>query len=372
VSRLRILMLNHEFPPVGGGASPVTLELCRSLVRVGHHVDVVTMHFKGTARHEVVDGVTVYRTPAWRKRADICHAPELSTYLPGALGKTLLLLRQNRYDIIHCHFLVPGGPLAYLAHKMSGVPFLVTCHGTDVPKHNPDRFKLMHKLIAPAWRFLARRAALITSPSEHLKNAIVQACVKAKVCVIPNGIEAGQFSPGEKTKEILLCSRLLTFKGFQHVINAVKDIDLGWQIHIIGDGPYRETLEALAQNSQTPIRFWGWLDKQDARFVDLFNRCALFVFPSEAENFPTVLLEAMAARMAIITSTAGGCAEVVGEAARLVSPGDVDGIRMHLVELTTSEETRRQLSHAAGERVASFGWDKIAVRFVETYESLIV
>jgi len=371
VSGLKILMLNHEFPPVGGGGAPVTLELCRHLVRKGNHVDVVTMHFKATPRFECLDGIDVYRTPALRKRADICRTHELATYMPGALGKTLRLVKKNRYDIIHCHFMVPGAPLAWLASRSGHIPFLVTCHGTDVPGHNPDRFNLVHRLIAPAWRFLAKKASLVTSPSEFLRASILRACPQANVCVIPNGIALDRFTPASKTNSILLCSRILAFKGFQHVIEAVKDIELGWQVNIIGEGPFLPELKRLAESSKTPICFTGWLDKNDAEFVRLYNESSLFVFPSRAENFPTVLLEAMTARMAIVTSDVGGCREIVGQAALLTRPGDVEGIRGAILRLINNKSERDELADAAYKRVQVFSWDSIVDKYIEAYGRLI-
>ncbi len=371
MSKLNILMLNHEFPPVGGGGARVTGELCRHLAGLGHRVDVVTMHFRGTARYECTDKVHVYRTPALRARADVCHTHELATYLPGALPRVLQLVRRRRYDIIHCHFMVPGGPLAWLVSKLTGIPFIVTCHGTDVPGHNPDRFGFVHKLIGPAWRYLARKTPLLTSPSGFLRDSIIRHCPQARVRVIPNGIEVNAFSPTEKNKSILMCSRVFAFKGFQHVIQAVKDQALEWHVHIIGDGPYLPQLKALAQGSRTPITFWGWLDKDDTRFRRLFNESAIFVFPSRAENFPTVLLEAMAAGMAIITSNAGGCMEIVADAGLAVAPGDVAAIREALKKLMDSPDLRNQLAAAAQERIKLFTWERIAGLFVETYEEVI-
>ena len=58
---MKILMLNYEFPPLGGGASPVSYNLAKELVKQGHSIDVVTMGFKGLKRFEVVDGINVYR-----------------------------------------------------------------------------------------------------------------------------------------------------------------------------------------------------------------------------------------------------------------------------------------------------------------------
>ena len=90
-NQLKILMLNHEFPPVGGGASPVTFELCRQLVKMGHIVDVVTMHYDKLPRFEKVEGFGVYRTPAIRKRPNICYTHELATYVPARFLRPLAL-----------------------------------------------------------------------------------------------------------------------------------------------------------------------------------------------------------------------------------------------------------------------------------------
>jgi SAM-dependent methyltransferase len=98
-SKLKILMLNHEFPPVGGGASPVTFELSKQLVQMGHRVDVVTMHYGEPPRFETIDGINIYRTPAIHKRPDICYTHELAAYVPGALIKTFRLAKREKYDI---------------------------------------------------------------------------------------------------------------------------------------------------------------------------------------------------------------------------------------------------------------------------------
>ncbi len=371
MSKLKILTLNHEFPPVGGGAAPVTFELCKHLVHRGHRVDVVTMHYGNLPRFETLEGMNIYRTPALRKRPNICYTHELATYLPGAIRKTLRLAKKVKYDIIHCHFIVPGGPLAWMVSKITGIPFLITCHGTDVPGHNPDRFALVHRLVTPAWRFLARNSPALTSPSEFLKTSIIKNCPDARVSVVPNGIYTDQFKPAEKTNSILMCSRIFNFKGFQYVIKAIKTMDLDWQVNVIGQGPYLTELKLLAEDAKTPIKFWGWLDKSDRRFYELFNKSSIFVFPSEAENFPTVLLEAMSAGMAIITSTAGGCPEVVGDAALLVQPQDVEGIRSNLEKLISSDQLRQQLAAAALERVQRFSWDNVVNQYVEIYHKVI-
>ena len=369
---MKILMLNHEFPPVGGGASPITFELSKQLVQTGHSVDVVTMHYGDLPRFETVDGVNIYRTPAIRKRPNICYAHELATYVPGAAIKTVRLAKREQYDVIHCHFIIPGGPLAWLVNKFTHIPFIITCHGSDVPGYNPDRFKLLHKILLPLWRRLIRRTSLLTSPSESLKNLILEKYPDAEIDIVPNGIYTEQFGKGPKEKSILMCSRILPRKGFQYAIEAIRDIELDWQVNVVGEGPYLPELKRLAENSKTEIKFWGWLDKNDREFSELLSKSSIFIFPSEAENFPAVLLEAMSAGMAIITSTAGGCPEVVGDAGLLVEPRDTDGIRKMLVKLVESDQLRGQLGQAALERAQQkFNWKKIAQQYLNCYNKVL-
>ena len=365
-------MLNHEFPPVGGGASPVTFELCRQLVKTGHEVDVVTMHYDKLPRFEKVEGFGVYRTPALRKRPNICYTHELATYVPGALRKTLNLAREKRYDVIHCHFMVPGAPLAYFVSRRTHIPFLVTCHGSDVPGYNPDRFGLMHKMITPAWRFFARRTPFMTAPSESLKELILEHHPGANVTVVPNGIYPDTFNPSQKKNSILMCSRIFKRKGFQYAIEAIKDLKLDWGVNLVGQGPYMPELRKIAEGSQTPIKFWGWLDKSDKRFVELFNTSSIFIFTSEAESFGMVIAEAMAAGNAIIASDIAAHKEVLGDSGLFVQPANAGQIRTQLLRLINEPALCSDLQKRARHRVCeNFAWDVITRRYIDCYQQVI-
>ncbi|HOQ05711.1 MAG TPA: glycosyltransferase family 4 protein [Anaerohalosphaeraceae bacterium] len=370
--RLKILTLNYEFPPIGGGAAPVTLELCRQFVRLGHRTDVVTMRFRGLPAYEEIEGVRVFRTPCIRRRADLCRIHEMASYLIGAYPAVDRLLRETRYDIVHTHFIIPTGPLGLRVRRKAGCPWVITVHGSDVPGYNPDRFRVAHRLLFPYWRRLVQQADGVVSPSGSLRALLKRSCPMLDVRVIPNGIESGFFAPdAPKRPQILACSRLLPRKGIQYLIEAVRDVPLGWPVHIVGDGPYLPTLRALAEGSKTPIHFHGWLERGDSRFKELYESSAVFVFPSEAENFPTVLLEAMAAGCAVITTDAGGCSEAAGEAALYVRPRDVEGLRTQLLELIANPHLREQWSQKARARAADFSWPGIARMYLELFEGLL-
>lgn len=368
---MKILTLNYEYPPVGGGAAPVTAQLCEHLVQLGHTVDVVTMRYGTLPHREVVNGVSVYRVPSYRARPDMCRTHEMATFLLGGRNPAMALARQNRYDVIHAHFLIPTSPLARYLRQRTGVPYLVTCHGSDVPGHNPERFVIMHKLLLPTWKTLVRSADAVVAPSQALGGKILALSPDVDVQTIPNGINLSGFDTTRPRKNrILLCSRLFAFKGFQYVIEAVKDLMLDWQVHIIGDGPYLDALKVAAEGSKTPVIFHGWLDRQSAQFRELYETSSIFVLPSEAENFPTVLLEAMSAGLAVIASTAGGCPEVVGDAGLLVPPRNPDAIRQALLDLTGNDALRLELSQKASERIDLFTWPSIAQRYLELYQAL--
>jgi glycosyltransferase involved in cell wall biosynthesis len=370
---VRILTLNYEFPPIGGGGSPVSYELGRELVAQGHDVDVVTMGFNGLPAREVVDGITVYRVPCLRKRREVCKTHEMASYVLAALPKAAKLAATRRYDVSHAHFIVPTGLLARLLEIRAGLPFVVTVHGSDVPGYNPDRFGRQHQLLGPMWQWILRGADHVISPSQFLRELVHRRSRDQPVSIIPNGFRHERFRADRpKDRRILLVSRMLPRKGVQYLLAALPGLDLrGFEIEIVGDGPYLPTLRQMAAELGLPVRFWGWLDNDSVELRELYERSSIFAFTSEAENFPTVLLEAMAAGQAIVTCNGTGCPEVVGDDALLVPPRRPDSLAEALSRLIQDDELRARLGRRARARVEQeFSWRTIAKRYVEIYRDV--
>ncbi|MEM4245387.1 MAG: glycosyltransferase family 4 protein, partial [Candidatus Nanoarchaeia archaeon] len=168
---MRILMLNYEFPPVGGGASPVTYNLCKWLVKKGHEVDVVTMGYKDLPNFEIVDGVNVYRVKCLRSKKEICYTYEMFSYVLSALPKLLKITKHNKYDIVHAHFIIPTGILAYFLKKYRGLDYIITSHGSDVLGYN-KRFDKGYKFFKYPWKKIIRNSKLIITPSYFLRDKI--------------------------------------------------------------------------------------------------------------------------------------------------------------------------------------------------------
>ena len=225
---MKILILNYEFPPLGGGASPVSYELAKGYAKLGHSVDVVTIGYKGLPNFEKKEGISFYRVKCLRSKKEISHPWEQLSYLVSAKKFLREHMKSHSYDICHCHFIIPTGGLALLLKKKFGLDYVVTAHGSDVPNYNPDRFKLLHKFTKPQLRKICKNAKLITSPSKYLASLIKEEIGDYGVEVIPNGVYVDKFKPKRKKNIILSTGRLLERKGFHYLIRAVSDKDCGF------------------------------------------------------------------------------------------------------------------------------------------------
>ncbi len=361
---MRILVLNYEYPPLGGGAIPVSRGVCRELAARGHEVDVITMAFPGLPRAEEHGRLRVFRVPSFRRAAHICHGHEMLTYLLPAFLKGMSLLRAQHYDLIHSHFLFPSGVVAALLQQASGVPYVLTAHGSDVPGYNPERFQRAHRLLGPAWRSVVHGASSITSPSRWLAQLIEEHAPGAAVEVVPNGIDPHWVEPAEKSRTILVVSRLFERKGVQFLLEALREFRSGWSVHIVGDGPHRGTLEAMARDVRDQVVFHGWLENDSEELKALFAAAGIFVFPSQVENFPMCLLEAMLSGAAIVASDIAPCQEVLGETASFFPSGDALALRTLLYELLFDPEAREDWGRRTRQRVLErFVWPRVGAQF---------
>jgi len=231
----------------------------------------------------------------------------------------------------------------------------------------------LHRILAPLWRVVLRNAQAITSPSRSLADLVERNNGRPHpIEIIPNGISADWFQPGtNKEQHILVVSRLFQRKGIQYLLKALDGDSLGYQVHIVGEGPYRSALEEMARTGPDPVRFHGWLDNQSQALAALYRTSSIFVFPSISENFPISLLEAMLSGAAVIATDLGACREVLGDAARFVPPGDAAAIRKQLLDLTTDTTARTHLGHRARRRVLEkFTWDRVGARYDDLFTFL--
>jgi glycosyltransferase involved in cell wall biosynthesis len=366
---MNILMLCYEFPPLGGGGGRMAYGLSKTLIKMGHQVDAVTMGFRGLPTHERIDGINVYRIPCIRRKLFLCNVLEASVYLLLAFPKIRYLVQNNAYHIIHTHFILPDGLMSCLIKLETGQPYIITAHGSDVPGYNPDRLRFAHRLLTPVWRIVTTKADHIIWPSSSIQKIASQQPIKTHNTIIPYGFEINQFQPQSKRKKrILVVTRMLRRKGVQHLIKALDELNLEHSIHIVGDGPYLPVLRKIAANVNAKIKFYGWLNNGSPLFRHLLESSQIFVLPSEAENFPVALLEAMSAGLAIITTKGTGCEDVVGDTGVLVKPRKVHELSCALIKLTENLDLCKKIGKASRERVENyFSWPVVAKQYINLY-----
>ena len=367
----KVLVLSYEYPPLGGGGAKVVAGLTSEMIKSGYTFDVVTMGYRGLPRREVRTGITIYRVPCIRINKSMCYFPEMIPYLLMAFPLALQLAKKNNYIINHTHFIFPDGVLSCLVKIFTKLPFVVTAHGSDVPGYNPDRFKLLHKLLLPFWKYVTNHTDKIICPSATIEKLIRRSNPKAKTQVVPNGIDVTRFDPNRsKDRKALSVTRLFERKGVQYFLRAHHELKPVFEVNVAGDGIYFEALKKLVAEKQIKANLLGFIDNQSPKLKELYETSSIFVFPSEAENFPICLLEAMVAGLAIITTKNTGCAEVVGDAALLVEAKNVADIKSAYKRLVEDETLRKELGKNARNRVEKlFSWDRVRNEISKIYEN---
>ena len=365
-------MLNYEFPPLGGGASPVSYEIAEHFSKkCDFDIDVVTMGYKNLLSYEKINNhFRIFRVKCWRSKKEICYPWEQATYLISGFFKCIKLCLKKKYDVCHCHFIIPTGLLAYFLKIIFGIPYFVTSHGSDVINYNP-RFKNIYPQVTWIWKKLIKNAQFIITPSNFLSSQIKEVypiISNEKLTVIPNGIDLNKFVPLKKKRNILVVSRLFINKGIQDFLKALSNLELkDWHVNIVGEGPYRSHLEKLVSeyNLNEKVTFYGWLENKSREIKKAFGEAEIFVLTSYFENMNVTLLEAMLSGCAVLASDVGGNSEIVGDCGILFPAGNIEQLHNKIKQLISDQRLRYELQQKGIDRIKNkFSWENIIKQYV--------
>lgn len=371
---MRILLLNSEYPPIGGGAGNASANIARGLASLGHEVTVLTARFSNLPRFEQHGGVTIHRIPALRRRQDRSGAAEQLAFILSASFWTLGWARQNRPHAALAFFGVPSGAAAWALKKLYRIPYIVSLRGGDVPGFRPYDFKTYHKLIGPFLRVIWHDASAVVANSQGLRALALAFDSSIEIPIIPNGVDAADYAAGDRQwspPRLLSVGRVVHQKGLDLGLRALAQLkDLDWEWRIAGDGPQTDALQSLARELGIAERvvFLGWQSRED--LIKWYHQANLFLFPSRHEGMPNAVLEAMASGLPIAATRIAGSEELVveGETGLLVQAGNVDELRDALRKLLTNPALREKLGAASRQRVEQhYTWQKAA----EQYEAFL-
>lgn len=354
-----ILVLNYEFPPLGWWAGPVSYDISKWYVDAGYNVDVVTMWFKDLPEYEVKGWIHIYRVKCWRSKKEVCHPWEQLTYLISWYFKVKELWRNKKYDLCHCHFLIPTGILALLLKKKFWLRYIVTSHWSDVPWYNPDRFTFLHKFTPWLLKRVINNAEIAITPSDYLANLIRKNIkrINKNIQIVPNWIDTNRFVPIEKKKIILWTGRLWPLKGLHLLAEAFSEIeDVDWyELHICWDGPLMDKLRDVQKKSKNKIILHWWVDNKSEEYLDLLWKTKIYCLPSVSENGPVGILEWMSSGCSIITTENTWCLEMAKDIWIFVDP--------------TVESIKSQLEYLIGnDNLCDELWKKTRIKAINNYD----
>ncbi len=380
----KILMFNHEFPPIGGGGGWVSYFLGKHFAAAGHDVHLITSRFRDCPIDEEVEGFHVHRVRALRKNPDVCAVHEMLTYAISSSLYGLRFAKEFEPDIVQVFFGIPAGGGAYLLQKFHNVPYLVFLGGRDVPRRNPDPpyYRWLYMLLKPVIRAIWGNASVVVACSDGLRELARETASDVRMDVIPDGLDLGRFEPTLRDPcpervRILTIGRLIPRKGFQFLIRAlpqiVENAAHDFEIEIVGDGPYQKELLKLAADLDVAkhIRFAGSVPYSE--LPQKYRDADIFILPSLAEGMPLVVLEAMGTGLPIAASRVQGIEELVAEDVNgaLFDPGDADGLARSLVKLINAGKGRIEMGRASVERVKPYDWKYIADAYLALYADVL-
>jgi glycosyltransferase involved in cell wall biosynthesis len=380
---MKILILNHEFPPIGGGGGVAASNIARQLVDLGHEVVVVTTGWGERVPEQMIDGVRVYRIPgARRSQLDSKVMATMFRYCTIGYWRASEVIRKWHPDILHAFFTVPAGWVAVRLGKKFRIPTVISLRGSDVPGHNPDEFSLQMNLLKPFIGRLWRKADSVVAVSKSLRDRAYQNMPDGFIDVVYNGVNLERFFPPHIPRNhvgplrILTVSRLVKLKGIQFLIQALSrigsamKIDFMWRV--VGDGNYRSQLESQAKTLGIENSSFLGGCPQESLLLH-YNWAELFVLPSLAESFGIAFAEAMACGLPVIGTRVGGIPEFVrhGIDGLLVRPANTNAIFDALNTLVRKREEFEAIGKKARHHIEkNFNWRNAACSYAAHYTKL--
>ena len=364
--------------PTYGGSGVIATELGKALARKGHKVHFIT--YQEPVRLDSFNENIFYHEVSALDYPLFQYQP----YESALASKIVDVAKYEKLDILHVHYAIPHASSALIARsilKESGydLPFVTTLHGTDITLVGKDPgYK-------PVVEYSINHSDGITSVSKSLREDTYKNFgIKRDIEVIPNFIDFSRFKKTDKDhfkkaiapngEKILI--HVSNFRKVKRVEDVVHMFELVFKkipskLFLVGDGPERSACEVLCRKLgiAEQVRFLG---KQDA-VEDLLAISDLFILPSETESFGLAALEAMAVEVPVISSNAGGLAEIniQGKTGFMSNVGDYEDMAKNAIYILEDENRLMEFKASAYAQAKTFNIDNILPQYEAYYEKVI-
>lgn len=378
---MKILIVNFEYPPLGGGGGVATQQLAKELSH-RHTVHVLTSAYRNLPLEERSGRVYVHRARVLGRHA-VPTASLLSmvTFVPAALWRGMWLCRAHPFDVVNAQFVIPSGVPALILAKLFGKPLVVSFIGGDL--YDPSKSIAPHKhwFLRMIVRFISHQATARTAISEDTKNrarelhGVEKAIEVVHLGLVPTAV-ASTMRPAlglaEDKKICVSIGRLIPRKGYSILLQAWQKVPEAHLV-IIGDGPLKETLraEARALRIADRVQFVGFVS--DEIKSQILQAADVYVSAAQHEGFGIVFLEAMRAGLPIVATNAGGQVDILrdGVHAYLVRPRDPAALAERINQLLANRVTAGQMGARNKIDVQKYYIGKTADKFEKILERAV-
>ena len=331
----------------------------------------------------------------------------LEKYVPNAVSVPLYgshlprLIKSGAYDLVHIHNIFPPRAAAAVAEacREADVPYVISTHGfyeqsryAEMRGYSGLMAWVTKKLVDDPFRRIVDGAAGLFALSDFDVRLLEAMGVPSdRIRIVTNGVNefhlesptaeeteaaTGKFNVKAGVPLVLYMGSLHGYKGVDTFLESLEGLPGEWQAVVAGrfkDPAEPEKLmnaAGLATGTRQRVTFTGGISDEDLRA--LYHRADLFVYPTRGDTLPLVVLEAMAGRTAVVSTTVGGIGyEVTPECGSLVEPGNASAIRNAAAELLADDGKRNAMADAALDRVRKvFRWPLAAEEAVKGYQAL--
>lgn len=364
--------------PTFGGSGVVATELGKALADKGHEVHFIT--YNQPVR------LGSFRKNIFYHEVRVNEYP-LFDYPPYELvlaSKMVDVARHEGLDLLHVHYAIPHASAAYTAKQIlmeegHHLPVVTTLHGTDITLLGKD------PSFEPVISFAINQSDAVTAVSHSLRNDTYKLFgVNKEIAVVPNflNVEKLQFEEDPEMRAAYaqdherILVHISNFRKVKRVVDVVRVFaqvreKMPAKLLMVGDGPERSRVEQLCRDMGTcgDTVMLGKLKNP----TEVLQVADLFVLPSEAESFGLAALEAMAARVPVISTNTGGLPEVNrhGVTGMMSEVGDVDEMAANAIFLLEDEGRLQQFRDRARGRAEEFQVASIMPQYEAIYNQVL-
>lgn len=376
---MKVLMINYELPPLGGGGGTTTKFLAKHLARSGVQIRILTSGFPGLPARETIDGYEIIRFKTRRDKIYQSDKWEMFLFLIHGLPQAVQMVRSWRPDLLHIFFGYPTGPIGWMIQKRFHLPYVLSLLGADVPGIYNQEVGIQHAILKPLTKIIWRDACFVVANSQGLKEAAENNVRGSMVEVVENGIDLETFYPSDCRDQtsglrLLFVARFAINKRLDLLLQACKEMldegEADWSLTVIGDGPLRpdyETFLASDERLRQRVHLLGWIKIENLR--DHYHSSDVFVLTSDYEGMPSVVLQAMACGLPIISTRVQGSEGMIvdGVNGYFIPYRDVPALKGAIRNFLHHREWLQSFGEQSIRLVERYDWKYAASRYLDYY-----